>query len=69
MQQEQITSERYIKQAEVLALTSLSANTLRNLEKKGKFPKRRLASARAVRWWLPDVLEWQKNPEGWKQSA
>ena len=65
MSQEHVTSDRYIKQAEVLELTSLSANTLRNLEKQGKFPKRRLASVRAVRWWLPDVMKWLHNPEDW----
>jgi predicted DNA-binding transcriptional regulator AlpA len=61
-------NERYAKQAEVLELTSLSANTIRNLEKQGKFPKRRNTSIRAVRWWLPDVLEWMKNPAGWKAA-
>lgn len=71
MNQEQATQggqNRYAKQAEVLELTSLSANTIRTLEKQGKFPKRRNTSIRAVRWWLPDVLEWMKDPEGWKAA-
>lgn len=60
--------ERYVKQAEVLARTSLSANTIRTLEKQGLFPKRRELSKRAVRWWLPDIMKWLKNPEDWKQA-
>lgn len=57
--------DRYINLAEVLRLTSLSANTIRSLEKKGKFPKRRELSLRSVRWWLPDVDAWLVNPSDW----
>ncbi len=67
MNQEQATKpiqERYIKQDEVLERTGLSSSTIRSLEKQGKFPKRRELSARAVRWWLPDVLVWLKKPGG-----
>ena len=60
------TTERYIRRQELLAMTGLSYNTITAMEVKGKFPKRRELSARAVGWWLPDVLAWQKNPEGWK---
>lgn len=68
MNQEQATQpiqERYIKQVEVVERTGLSSNTIRALEKQGRFPKRRSLSVRAVRWWLPDVLAWLKNPGGW----
>lgn len=71
MKQEQQAKQnpnRYIKLEEVIELTSLSANTIRNIEKQGRFPKGRKMSIRAVRWFLPDVLEWMKNPEGWKAA-
>lgn len=72
MKQEQdqpSTEKRYIKQAEVMERTSLSSNTIRTLEARGKFPKRVAMSDRAVRWYLPDVLAWMKDPEGWKPST
>lgn len=69
MEKELANQERYIQQAEVLKLTSLSSNTIRSLEKRGKFPKRRELSARAVRWWLPEVVAWLKDPTGWSATA
>ncbi|MBJ6609988.1 MAG: AlpA family phage regulatory protein [Candidatus Thiothrix moscowensis] len=69
MKTEQATQERYIKQKEVLERTGLSSNTIRTLEKQGRFPRRRELSTRAVRWWLPDVLAWMQNPAGWQASA
>lgn len=56
----------FINQAQLLAYVSLSSNTVRKLESEGRFPKRRRVGLRAVRWWLPDVKEWLKNPETWQ---
>ena len=66
---EQDNQNRYIGPSEVIAITGISSVVLRNMEKVGKFPARKKLSARTVRWWLPDVLAWAKNPEGWKDQA
>ncbi len=67
---EQDNQKRYIGTSEVIAITGVSSDVLRQMEKAGKFPARKKLSARTVRWWLPDVLAWVKNPEGWtSQSA
>ena len=67
---EQDNQNRYISASEVIAMTGTSSAVLRSMEDAGKFPKRKKLSARTVRWWLPDVLAWVKNPEGWiNQSA
>lgn len=68
MSKEQTTENRYSKEPEVIELTGLSSGTIRTLESQGRFPKRRKLSARAVRWWLPDVLAWLQNPESWKAA-
>lgn len=60
------SSSRYIGQDELVARVSISPNSIRKLEKQGRFPKRKKLSARAVRWWLPDVEAWLSNPEGWQ---
>lgn len=59
-------NNRFINQAQLLVYVSLSSNTVRKLESEGRFPKRRRVGLRAVRWWLPDVEEWLKNPEMWQ---
>lgn len=61
-------NQRYITQAELIERIGLSASTYRTLEKEGRFPKRRKLSMRAVRWWLPEVEAWLRNPEGWQAS-
>ena len=57
---------RFIKLGEVLAIVNISQGTLRVMEASGRFPKRRRVGLRAVRWWLPDVEAWLKNPETWQ---
>lgn len=69
MNQNHTTQDRYIGQSELSERTGLSPNTIRSLEKAGKFPERKRVGFRAVRWWLPDVMAWEKNPEGWKNTA
>ncbi|MBK8454108.1 MAG: AlpA family phage regulatory protein [Thiofilum sp.] len=59
-------NQRYIDQDELLPMLSVSPNTLRKWEKEGRFPKRTVMSTRMVRWWLPDVVDWLKDPNGWK---
>lgn len=63
-----LTHNRYIHQAEVIERVGLSASTLIKLEKQNHFPKRRKLSVRSVRWWLPEVEAWLRNPEGWQAS-
>lgn len=59
-------NQRYIDQSELVTMVSASPNTLRTWEKAGCFPKRVALSKRMVRWWFPDVLDWLKDPKGWK---
>lgn len=42
--------------------TTLSKSTIYNLEKAGKFPKRRKAATKVV-WLASDVIEWMHNLE------
>lgn len=63
-----IQPNRYVPAAIVLERVGLSAGTVNKLEKQNRFPKRRKLSARAVRWWLPEVEAWLINPEGWQAS-
>ncbi|HPE62416.1 MAG: AlpA family phage regulatory protein [Thiothrix sp.] len=67
--QQQTTPDRYLPEADVLKLSGLSSNTIRNLEKQGRFPKRRKVAPRAVRWLLSEVQVWMADPEGWSRSA
>lgn len=66
MQQDQQNPDRFLSEVEVLARTGLSSNTIRNLEKAGKFPSRRKVSLRAVRWLQSEISQWMKDPEGWE---
>lgn len=63
-----LTHNRYVGQDELVERIGLSPNTFRNLEKEGRFPKRRKLTKRAVAWWLPDVEAWIRDPEGWKET-
>lgn len=63
-----VDNQRYINRADLRARVNLSDNTIRTLEAQNRFPKRRALSARAVRWWLPDVEAWLRNPESWQDN-
>lgn len=63
-----VDNQRYINRADLRARVNLSDNTIRNLETQNRFPKRRTLSARSVRWWLPDVEAWLRDPEGWRNN-
>lgn len=60
--------QRYISSTEVVMIAGISEGMIRNLESKGRFPKRIKMSSRSSRWWMPTVLEWKKDPEAWAQN-
>lgn len=55
------TTDRILRQPEVLARTGLSGATLRREEAAGRFPQRVQLSRRAVGWPLTAVLEWLRG--------
>jgi prophage regulatory protein len=54
----QIISDSYLRESDVLGITKLSKSTRWRLEKAGLFPKRRRLSAKAVGWLESEVKQW-----------
>lgn len=50
-----------LKRKEVVQITGLCYNTVYNLEKQGKFPKRRQLSPGRVAWIDSEVRSWLSN--------
>lgn len=52
--------DRFVREAERLAITQISRTTAWSLERKGQFPKRRRlnANGHAVAWLLSELNEW-----------
>lgn len=61
-------NQRYINQVELIDRVGVSANTVRTMESEGRFPKRKKFTKRLVRWWLPDVEAWLRDPENWSNT-
>ena len=51
-------SQRILRKPEVLELIGISSSTLERLEKRNKFPKRKLLSARSIGWLECEVMSW-----------
>jgi len=49
---------KYLREAQVAALTGLSKSTRWRLEKLGAFPKRRQLSMKAVDWLASEIEDW-----------
>lgn len=49
---------RIMRLPEVAAATGLGRESVRQLERAGQFPRRRLLGARAVGWLAADVARW-----------
>ncbi|PRW96443.1 AlpA family transcriptional regulator [Pseudomonas fragi] len=58
--------DRFIREKDVLGLTSLSRTTLWREVKRGRFPKPIAISAGRVGWRESALAAWQLNPEQWK---
>lgn len=55
---------KLINHAEVQTMTGLSRFTLLRLEKKGKFPGRKMLGERRVMWDRSEVEKWLKTLKG-----
>ncbi len=57
--------DRLIRLPEVERLTGLSRSTIYRLRKLGKFPEQVRIGARAVAWWLSEILAYiRSRPRG-----
>jgi len=54
-------TERYLRAADLPAVTGLSTATLWRLERRGEFPGRRRVSPRCVGWLASEVEEWLRS--------
>ena len=50
--------DRFIGEAEIKKITSLSRSTRWRLERSGDFPKKRKISPNRIAWLESDILEW-----------
>jgi len=53
--------ERALKISEVRQIVGLGTSRIYELEKEGKFPKRRVFGARSVRWLQSEILDYIKS--------
>ena len=58
--------DRFMREKEVLSVTSFSRTTLWREIKRGRFPKSVVISAGRVGWRESAVEAWQANPENWQ---
>ncbi|WP_080995119.1 helix-turn-helix transcriptional regulator [Pseudomonas fluorescens] len=58
--------DRFLREKEVLEVTSLSHATIWRSMKVGRFPKPVLISPGRVGWRESVIIAWQQNPIGWK---
>ncbi len=55
--------ERIVLEAECRAITGLARTTRFELERKGKFPQRRLITGRKCGWLYTELVEWMRSRE------
>ena len=60
--------DRFMREKEVLAMTSFSRTTLWREIKRGRFPKSVVISAGRVGWRESAIEAWQISPEKWNTS-
>lgn len=53
-----LSNDEYMRKPEAIRRTTLSDSTLRRMEAKGLFPKRRPIGERVVGWYRHQVLHW-----------
>ena len=61
------TLDRYLKEVEVLAVTSLSHATLYREVKAKRFPAQVRISPGRVGWRASEIAMWQSAPSEWEQ--
>ena len=57
--------DRFIREREVLEITSLSRTTLWRIVKNDQFPRPVRISAGRVGWRESAIISWQENPAEW----
>ncbi|MHC5193231.1 helix-turn-helix transcriptional regulator [Pseudomonas frederiksbergensis] len=60
--------DRFLKEREVIEVTTLSHATLWREVKKGAFPKPVRISPGRVGWRESAIANWQQDPEKWKNT-
>lgn len=60
---------RFMRLPEVMEITGLKHTRIRELEKKGKFPKRVVIGDRANGWVESEILGWMKDRMARRESA
>lgn len=61
--------DRFMREAEVLMVTSLSRATLWREIKAGSFPKPVSITSGRVGWRESAIAAWQADPENWEQQG
>jgi prophage regulatory protein len=61
--------DRFMREKEVLSVTSFSRTTLWREIKRGRFPKSVVISAGRVGWRQSAIEAWQVNPETWQTNS
>ena len=61
--------DRFLREKEVLGVTSFSRTTLWREIKRGGFPRSVTLSAGRVGWRESAIAAWQNNPEDWKSDG
>ena len=52
------STDRLLKIGEVVAMVALSESSIYRKMRRGQFPQPIKVGARAVRWWLSEILAW-----------
>ncbi|WP_318182897.1 helix-turn-helix transcriptional regulator [Pseudomonas fluorescens] len=58
--------DRFMRERDVIAVTSLSHSTIWRAMKVGRFPRPVLISPGRVGWRESSIVAWQKSPSDWK---
>jgi prophage regulatory protein len=61
--------DRFMREKEVLEITSFSRTTLWREIKRGRFPKSVVLSAGRVGWRESAIEAWQANPQRWQVNV
>lgn len=60
--------DRFMREKDVIEVTSLSHSTIWRAMKDGRFPRPILISPGRVGWRESAIITWQNNPAGWRAT-
>ena len=58
----------YLNRKQIIELTGMSRSTLDRLERDGKFPKRVTLSTQRIGWVVQEVVDWDHDRKGMRES-